>query len=98
MYEKLIGTYGSFSQQMSTRRQKIKMENFSISLLSAVTLDRVVATQMIEGGVDATLFENFLYHTIASMRKNKTYSKKDIVILMDNAVIHKHPMILETAR
>ena len=65
--------------------------------MAAITNDKVVSSQLIEGGVDASLFENFLYHTVAAMRKSNKYGKSNIVILMDNAVIHKHPMVLATA-
>lgn len=63
-----------------------------------MTPDQVVATQLIEGGVDATLFENFVYHTLSAMRRDRKFASKELVLFMDNAVIHKHPMILETAR
>jgi transposase len=43
------------------------------------------------------LFENFIYQTLMSIRKDKD-SEQDVVLLMDNAVIHKHSAVLETAR
>ncbi len=43
------------------------------------------------------LFENFLYHTLRSLRNDPKYKYRQIVLLMDNAVIHKHQQVLETA-
>lgn len=44
------------------------------------------------------MFENFIYYTLRSLRTDSAYKDKDIVLLMDNAVIHKHSQVLETAR
>ena len=44
------------------------------------------------------VFENFVYHSLLSVRRDKAYADEDIVLLMDNAVIHKHSQVLETAR
>jgi len=43
------------------------------------------------------LFENFLYHTLRSLRNDPQYKYRQVVLLMDNAVIHKHQQVLETA-
>jgi len=53
---------------------------------------------MIEGGVDSNIFENFIYEIVTSIRKNKDLCQKKLVIYMDNAVIHRHQMVLETLR
>ena len=44
------------------------------------------------------MFENFVYHTLLSIRKDRKTAYKDIVLFMDNAIIHKHSQVLETAR
>jgi transposase len=44
------------------------------------------------------IFENFVYQTLLSIRRDKRYSDKDVVVVMDNAVIHKHSQVLETCR
>ena len=44
------------------------------------------------------IFENFLYHTLKSIRTDEALKTKKIVLFMDNAVIHKHSEVLETAR
>ena len=59
---------------------------------------KVIASQIIEGGVDSTLFENFVYQTLRHARTSAATKDKDIVLLMDNAVIHRHSTVLETAR
>ena len=63
-----------------------------------MTLDKVVAMQVFEGGVDALLFENFIYRLLNKLRTNPETSSKHIVLLLDNAAIHKHSSVFETAR
>jgi len=60
-----------------------------MSLISAVSDDRVIANQIIEGAVDGALFENFIYHTLASIRNDKELCERKVLILLDNARIHK---------
>jgi len=48
--------------------------------------------------VSSVVFENFVYHTLRHLRTDVETREKDIILLMDNAVIHKHSMVLETAR
>lgn len=69
-----------------------------MSLISAISYDRIIANQFIEGGVDATLFENFIYNLLWSVRNDKDLCRKKVVLFMDNAVIHKSSTIIETAR
>ncbi len=54
--------------------------------------------QVLEGGTDAVLFENFLYRTLNKLRQNAQTVNKSIVVLMDNATIHKHSTVFQTAR
>ena len=51
-----------------------------------------------EGGTDAVLFENFVYRTLDSLRRDLLTGENQIVILMDNSTIHKRPSIYRTAR
>ena len=44
------------------------------------------------------IFENFIYHTLFDVRKDSLTANKQIVIFMDNATIHKVPIIYKTAR
>jgi transposase len=67
-------------------------------MISAISYDRIVANQIVEGGVDSVLFENFFYQTMVSVLNDKDMSQKQIVVLLDNAVIHRHAKVLDTAR
>ena len=79
------------------RKSTFRKENYSVSLLSAITQDRVVATQLIEGGVDATVFEQFIHNMLMGIRSNPEYSQRTIVLIMDNASIHHNLNVLDTA-
>ena len=69
-----------------------------MSLISAISEDRVIANQIIEGGVDGVLFENFIFHTLASIRKDKDLCERKVLIFLDNARIHKTASLFETIR
>lgn len=69
-----------------------------MSFVAAITKDQLVSSQVIEGAFDAVLFENFLYHTLRQLRTDNDLGLKKIVLLMDNAVIHKYSEVLENAR
>lgn len=58
----------------------------------------MVASQLIEGGVDASLFESFIMEMLAGLIKQPEYEKRNIILLMDNARIHHHQLVLNTAR
>ena len=53
---------------------------------------------MIEGGKDANLFENFIYNMLNKLRRDPEMINKHIVILMDNATIHKSSIVYKTER
>jgi len=57
-----------------------------------------VSTQLIEGGVDSSIFENFMYHTLRAVRTNPATAEKTVVVYLDNAVIHRHSTVLKTLR
>ena len=80
------------------RKGDKKQQQYSISLISAIAYDRVIANQFIEGNVDSVLFENFVYQALLSVRTDSQLKEKDVVVFMDNAKIHLHPVIMETAR
>jgi len=60
-----------------------------MSLISAISHDRIIANQVVEGAVDGLLFENFIYQTLVSVRNDKELSSKKVLLLLDNASIHK---------
>ena len=57
-----------------------------------------MATQIVKGGVDSTVFENFVYKMLENIVTQEQYANKDIVIFMDNAIMHKHSQVMETCR
>ena len=74
------------------------MQGYNLTLIAAMTIQNVISMQVVEGGTDAVIFENFLFRTLESIRKSQTTRNKPIVILMDNAVIHKTPVVYNTAK
>jgi transposase len=68
-----------------------------MSLLSAISEDEVLSNQFVEGGVDATVFENFLYETLKSIRTRQDLKERTVVLVLDNARIHHKEAILQTA-
>jgi hypothetical protein len=67
-------------------------------MIAALTQDCVLAAQITEGGTDAVVFDNFLHQLLTKLRTDKATKSKNIVVLMDNATIHKHSSIYATAR
>jgi hypothetical protein len=67
-------------------------------MIAAMVQDCVIAAQITEGGTDAVVFDNFLHRVLNKLRADKDTKHKHIVVLMDNATIHKHPSIYQTAR
>ena len=53
---------------------------------------------MLEGGVGAAIYENYIYQTLISIRNDPLTWNANVVLFMDNAIIHKHASVLETAR
>lgn len=93
-----LGKHGLGSLKREQRRGETKFQNFSFSFIAAISQAKVISTQILEGGVSSVVFENFVYHTLRHLRTSRDTKDKDIVLLMDNAVIHKHSIVLETAR
>ena len=79
------------------KKKESKRQQYSLSLLAAISQKKVMATEIIEGGVDAVIFENFIYQTLRSIRSDEKTKHKEVVLLMDNATTHKHQSVMETA-
>jgi hypothetical protein len=71
------------------RKSTVKKQNYSMSLISAIAQDRIIANQVLEGAVDRVIFENFIYQTLVSVRNDKELASKKVLLLLDNAQIHK---------
>lgn len=69
-----------------------------MTLIAAVGFNRLIANQIFEGSINAELYSSFLYEALLSVRKDPELQKKQVVILMDNARIHVHERVLETAK
>lgn len=69
-----------------------------MSLIAAISSEKVIASQIIEGGVDAIVYENFIYQLLNSLRKDKSQCERPILLFMDNAPIHKHSSVLITCQ
>jgi len=78
---------------MQRAKSKEKLQDYSLSMIAAMTESCVLAAQITEGGTDAVVFENFIFKLLHKLRIDKETKGKQIVLLMDNATIHKHGMI-----
>ena len=47
--------------------QSEKVQGFNLSSIAAMTVYHVISMQIIEGGTDAVVFENFLFKTLDSL-------------------------------
>lgn len=88
--DSLLGKYATRMRNQPKPAAAVKKQNYSMSLLAAITQTEVLSCQMLEGGVDSTVFENFVYRTLYSIRTNPETRDKHVMVFMDNAVIHKH--------
>lgn len=66
-------------------------------MLSAVSYNEVISNQLIEGGVDSSVFENFIFRTLEYIRTHERFRGRRVVLFMDNARIHRHQMVIDTA-
>lgn len=66
-------------------------------MITAVSPIGLHATQLIEGANDRVTFENFFFQLAQSLRSQPRSCNRDIVVVMDNATIHKHEMIRKVA-
>lgn len=91
-----LGEYGYQSLQLSIRKQEEKRQNYSMSFIAAISQHELLASQLIEGTFDSTLFEEFVFQLLNHLRTRSDTCQKPIVLLMDNAVIHHHSAVMET--
>lgn len=48
--------------------------------------------------MDWVVFEEFLYRTLSAMRRDSRYRHRQLVLLADNARIHKDPRVLDLCK
>jgi len=85
----MFGKYGPMIEQLAKRPNPTTSQPYSMSLLAAISQQDVMAIQLIEGGVDASVFENFLYELLLKIRADRTNDKRPVVLFIDNATIHR---------
>jgi transposase len=55
-----------------------------------------MAIQLVEGGVDASVFENFIYELLLKVRGDRKNDDRPVILFMDNATIHRQPIVVKT--
>ncbi len=56
------------------------------------------SAQIVEGGVDAMVFEKFIFDTLLKLRTQPKTQHERIVLLLDNVAFHKHEAVMKTAQ
>lgn len=74
------------------------MQPFSMTLIQAVAYGEVIAMQLVEGGVDAVVYENFVREIVDFVASQQKYAGRHVVLFMDNAAIHRHDIVLQSLR
>ena len=73
------------------------LTEYTMSLTAAMSQDQVVGLQLIEGGNDAILFENFVFKVLAKLRSDPSTAHRKIMVIADNARIHKKEQMKKIA-
>lgn len=60
-----------------------------MSLLAAISQQEVMAIQLVDGGVDASVFDNFIYELLTKVRADRRNDRRPVILFMDNATIHR---------
>jgi hypothetical protein len=69
-----------------------------MSFIAAITQEKLLCSEIIEGAYDATLFEEVIYQMLAHIRSDQHTAHRTVVLFMDNAKFHHHSRVLETCR
>ena len=64
----MLGPYGVLAEKISKSRFPPRPSQYSVTLISAIAYDEVVANQLVEGGVDSAVYENFLFRLLENIR------------------------------
>lgn len=72
------------------QKKKIKEQQYSMSFIAAITMNKLLCTEIIEGAYDTTLFEDVIFKMLDSIRKDPQTCKQNVLLFMDNASFHKH--------
>jgi transposase len=80
------------------RRVQAKPLEKTMSLIAAMSLDKVVSIQLVEGGVGSKVFENYLYQTLHKIRGLQSNCRRQVVVQIDNAAAHRSSAVLELCK
>ena len=56
-----LGEFGYRAMELSNKVPPGKLQTYSVSFMGAISQERVVCTQLIEGSYDSSLYEEVLY-------------------------------------
>ena len=100
IYKEDLGYYGQVSLRLATKKMSPEQwqQQYSFSVVSAISFNEVIASQVVEGAVNGVLYENFVREMITNVRLKPENTGRPIVILMDNARIHKYPLVIDTLK
>ncbi len=71
------------------KKQRVPNNTKTLTLMSMISPSSVVANQIVEGGVDSTIVQNFFAQALAYVREQPENRGRRVVLFMDNAKIHK---------
>jgi cell shape-determining protein MreC len=85
-----LGPYAFKALEIQSHPAQVKRQTYSLTFIAAITRDKVLCTEVIEGKYDSTLFEDTIYKMLEHIRTDRKTSKKNVIVFMDNARIHWH--------
>lgn len=69
-----------------------------MTLTAAMTTNQVVGVQLIQGGMDGSLFENFIFNVVTALLADPKNNGRRIVLFLDNCRLHKVDLVLSSAK
>jgi len=69
---------------LSRKRGIVKKQVYSMSFIAAITQDRLLCSEVIEGAYDTTLFEEVLFKMLTHVRSDPLLQRRNVVLFMDN--------------
>ena len=97
-YEEELGPRGIDAWKLSIRKDPQPRQQYSMTLISAITQKESLANQFVEGGVSAEVFEKFIYHLLKEVRERPEMKDRTVVVVLDNARIHHSDALWVTAK
>jgi hypothetical protein len=94
--ERTFGHYGPMVEKLDKQPNPTVGQPYSMSLLAAISQQEVMAVQLVEGGVDTSVFDNFIYELLLKVRADRKNDDRPVILFMDNATIHRKSMVVQT--